>query len=113
MIPCRLWNPTTGKEIAVLGGHKGGAFNAAFSADGRTLLVGTGNGKVKLWSLATFRDMGVVGVEPVAVFFTGFVPGQPTLATVSFDAARTNCSLSLLHAAPVRSAAVASASVQK
>ena len=35
---CRLWNPTTGQEIAALGGHKGGAFNAAFSADGRTLL---------------------------------------------------------------------------
>ena len=104
---CRLWNPTTGQEIAALGGHKGGAFNAAFSADGRTLLVGTGDGRVKLWNLATFRDMGTMGVEPVAVFFTGFVPGQPTLATVSFDAARTNCSLCLIRAAPVRSGPLA------
>ena len=110
---CRLWDPASGKEIAVLGGHKGGAFCAAFSEDGRTLLVGTGDSKVKLWNLATFRDMGTIGAEPESVFFAGFVPAQPTLATVSFDGERTNCSLCLLGAAPVHSAAVASSSLHE
>jgi hypothetical protein len=65
---------------------------------------------VKLWNLATFRDMGTIGVEPVSVFFTGFVPASRTLATVSFDGSQGNCSLCLLGAAPVRSAAVGSSS---
>jgi len=110
---CRLWNPATGRQITVLGGHKGGAFHAAFSPDGRTLVVGTGDNKVKLWNLAAFRDMGTIDVEPVSVFYVGFVPGQPALATVSFDLARTNCSLRLLRASPARSTAIQAASLGK
>jgi WD40 repeat protein len=109
---CRLWNPATGRQITVLGGHKGGAFHAAFSQDGRTLVVGTGDNKVKLWNVATFRDMGSINVEPVSVFYAGFVPGQPALATVSFDFARTNCSLRLLRASPAESLPVQGASPQ-
>jgi len=104
---CRLWNPTTGKMAAKLEGHKGGAYYPAFSADGRTLIVGTGDARVKLWNLATFRDMGTIDTEPVSVFFAGFVPGQPILATVSMDSARTNCSLCLIRAESVRSGALA------
>lgn len=108
---CRLWNPATGQQIAALGGHKGGAFHAAFSTDGRTLVVGTGDNKVKLWNVATFRDMGTIEVEPVAVFYVGFVPGKPALATVSFDATRTHCSLRLLRASPARPAPARDASL--
>ena len=97
---CRVWDPETGDSIKVLTGHKGGAYPAAFSGDGRTLVVGTGNQRVKLWNLSTFRDLGTVEVEPGAVFYAGFVPQQSTLATVSFDFARTNCSLRLLRALP-------------
>ncbi|PYK99813.1 MAG: hypothetical protein DME19_07325 [Verrucomicrobia bacterium] len=110
---CRLWNPATGRQITVLGGHKGGAFHAAFSPDGRTLVVGTGDNKVKLWNLATFRDMGTIEVEPVSVFYVGFVPRQPALATVSFDYARTNCSLRLLRASPARSDTVHAVSLRR
>jgi len=100
---CRLWDPATGKQIAALSGHTGGAFHGAFSPDGRTLVVGTGDNRVKLWNVATFRDMGTIDVEPVAVFYVGFVTGQSTLAAVSFDSARTNCSLRLLRALPAKS----------
>ncbi|HKS36240.1 MAG TPA: WD40 repeat domain-containing serine/threonine-protein kinase, partial [Verrucomicrobiae bacterium] len=107
---CRLWDPTSGKQIAVLSGHKGGAFHAAFSAEGRTLVVATGDNRVKLWNVATFRDMGTIEVEPMAVFYVGFVPGKAAVATVSFDATRTNCSLRLLRASPARSAPARAAS---
>jgi WD40 repeat protein len=108
---CRLWETATGNQIIALAGHKGGAFHAAFSPDGRTLVVGTGDKKVKLWNVATFRDMGTIEVEPVSVFHVGFVPGQAALATVSFDFARTNCSLRLLRALPARSAPIHAASL--
>src|SRR5262249_27269864 len=110
---CRLWNPTSNKEITTLGGHKGGAFSAAFSADGRTLLVGTGDRRVRMWNLATFRDLGAIEVEPVSVFFTGFIPKQSSIATVSFDGAHASCSLCLLGTAPARSAMAASSSSPK
>jgi WD40 repeat protein len=97
---CRLWDPGTGRAIKMLTGHKGGAYRAAFSEDGRTLAVGTGDSKIRLWNIPTFRDLGTLDVEPVAVFFTGFVPHQSTLATVSFDFGKTNCSLRLLRVSP-------------
>jgi WD40 repeat protein len=97
---CRLWDPVTHQQLAVLAGHKGGAYHAAFSTDGRTLAVGTGDNRVKFWNVAVLRDMGTIEVEPMSVFYVGFVPGQATLAAVSFDSAQTNCSLRLLRAWP-------------
>ena len=110
---CRLRDPATGRQITVLSGHKGGAFHTAFSPDGRTLVVGTGDNKVKLWNLAAFRDMGTIDVEPVSVFYVGFVPRQPAVATVSFALARTNCSLRLLRASPARSTPIQVATLGK
>jgi WD40 repeat protein len=110
---CRLWDPVTCQPLAVLAGHKGGAYRAAFSIDGRTLAVGTGDNRVKLWNVATFRDMGTIEVEPMSVFCVGFVPGQRTLAAVSFDSAQTNCSLRLLRALPARLSPVQTATMSQ
>jgi RNA polymerase sigma factor (sigma-70 family) len=46
-----LWNVHTGKRVQVLSGHEGGAFSAAFSADGTTLMAGGWEGGVGLWHL--------------------------------------------------------------
>ena len=46
----RLWDVTTGKELAVLRGHTDGVRSVAFSPDGRTLACGDRDGAVKLWS---------------------------------------------------------------
>jgi WD40 repeat protein len=62
-----LNDKTTGKQVDLSEYH---IVTVAFSADSRTLFVGTGYGMVKLWNLATLRDMGTIEVEPGSVFFT-------------------------------------------
>ncbi len=53
----RLWDASSGHQIAVLTGHKEGLFDCAFSSDGRTLATASGDRTVKLWHVHTQRDM--------------------------------------------------------
>jgi hypothetical protein len=38
-------------------------------------------------------DFGVIETEPLIVLYAGFAPDGHTLATVSFDGPKDNCSL--------------------
>ncbi len=51
----RVWDATTGKEVAVLQGHQGGVTAVAFSPDGGRLATASGDGTARLWQ-ATFGD---------------------------------------------------------
>lgn len=46
-----LWDLTSGKKIATLGGHSGAVESVAFSPDGRRLASGSGDRTIKLWSV--------------------------------------------------------------
>ena len=57
----KLWDVTTGKELATLQEHTGGVSSVAYSPDGKTLASGGGvygkPGEIKLWDVsATNKD---------------------------------------------------------
>jgi WD40 repeat protein len=96
---CRLWDMATFEPLAVLGSHRGGAYSVSFGLHGQTLAVGVGDHRVKLWNVPTFRELGTIDTEPVAVFSAGFSPDFRSLAAVSFDGGKGQCSLRLLRIA--------------
>ncbi len=51
--PIEIFEIKTGRHIADLPGHAGGANRVAFSADGKTLASGGMNGDIKLWDVAS------------------------------------------------------------
>jgi WD40 repeat protein len=49
----RLWDPASGRELRMFGGHREGVRAVAISPDGRWLATGSLDGGTRLWSLAT------------------------------------------------------------
>jgi WD40 repeat protein len=67
----RLWDPTTGKELRRLVGHKGVIRRLAFSADSKVLMsvcddeARAWNCTVKLWDPATGKERDVPGLKRI------------------------------------------------
>jgi WD40 repeat protein len=75
----RLWEATTGKELAKLGQHRKQVRCLAFSPDGKRLASGSADETVKLWDVATRKlraSLPGTGGGTVA-----FSPDNKTLAT--------------------------------
>src|SRR5207247_7522000 len=51
----RLWNPTTGKSIRKLSGHKGAVNGLSFSPDSRKLVSGSADKTIRVWDVAKGR----------------------------------------------------------
>ncbi|HEX3147337.1 MAG TPA: hypothetical protein VHR66_04595 [Gemmataceae bacterium] len=51
----RLWDPKTGKELAVLKGHSRWVYTVAFSPDGKTLASGQQDGVILLWDVPAIK----------------------------------------------------------
>jgi WD40 repeat protein len=47
-----LWDSATGKRIAIMRGHTGWIYSAAFSADGRRVLTSSRDGTTKIYTAA-------------------------------------------------------------
>ncbi|MEV4179463.1 caspase family protein [Nonomuraea sp. NPDC049709] len=50
--PIRLWDPSTGKLLATLAGHRNGIQSMGFSQDGKVLVTGAAGGVTKVWDVA-------------------------------------------------------------
>jgi WD40 repeat protein len=93
----KVWNVSTGKEVATLGNHAAGAWCVAFAGDGKTLASGTGDcherllGEVKLWGVNTDRDPPTFTertsfpAHQGGVLAVAFQPGGKLLATGGWD----------------------------
>jgi WD40 repeat protein len=82
----RLWDVRAGEGIPALGGYAAPATALAFSADGRLLASGSGDGKVRLWEAASRRIRARLGEHRfAAVSCVAFAPGGRVLASAGLD----------------------------
>ena len=74
-------DPRNGRRLGVLAGHLQPVVNMAVSPDGRTLATTSGDKTIRLWSLESYRELGVLDREGTA-WYLAFSPDGTTLATL-------------------------------
>jgi eukaryotic-like serine/threonine-protein kinase len=79
-IDAALWDAASGQEIAPLKAHKEGVFWVAFSPSGKPLATASDDRTVKLWNIATRREVATIPHEK-PVLYAGFTPDGRTLVT--------------------------------
>jgi WD40 repeat protein len=85
--PVRLWDPTTGKELRVLGREGDGGNFFAFSPDGKVMVSGRDDGTV-LWDVATGKEIRQFGDNRGLQYAGAFSPDGKTLALSDDQAVR-------------------------
>jgi WD40 repeat protein len=92
-----LWEVATGRQIATLAGHTpftgrssltdhpSGIQSVAFSPDGHILATGGGDYTVRLWEVATGRQIATLAGHTTGVLSVAFSPDGHTLATGGDD----------------------------
>jgi WD40 repeat protein/serine/threonine protein kinase len=81
----RLWDATTGEEVAVLEGHSRPVTSVAFSPDGETLASASADQTVILWNILTRQIITLLTGHRQAVFSVAFSPDGKLLASGSDD----------------------------
>ncbi len=68
----RIWDPASGRELAVLRPHGGWVASVAFAPSGDRLITSASDGRVRIWNLATgklLRNIAGFGKGPVPLAF--------------------------------------------
>ncbi len=78
--------PTQPNTFCTLEGHFGVVFSVAFSPDGRLLASGSDDETIKLWEVATGREVRTLEGHFGVVFSVAFSPDGRLLASGSWDA---------------------------
>ena len=71
----KLWDITTGKELATLKGHTDTVSSVAFDLYGKTLATGSGDRTVKLWDITTGKELATLKGHTDVVSSVAF-PGR-------------------------------------
>jgi WD40 repeat protein len=69
-----VWEADTGRGLCAPIAHRGGVFALANSAGGCRVLTGSGDGKLKLWGPATWREFRSFDADPNFVRNSAFGP---------------------------------------
>jgi pSer/pThr/pTyr-binding forkhead associated (FHA) protein len=72
-----LWDPIVEDNVRILGGHSETIKAVSFSPDGRLLASGSEDRIVKLWHLATGREIQTIAAHDMAVTALAFSPIPP------------------------------------
>jgi WD40 repeat protein len=81
----KIWNITTGEEIATLKGHFRKVNAVAMSPDGKTLVSGSDDNTIKVWNLKTRQALKTLRGHSDAVHALAISPDGKTLVSGSDD----------------------------
>jgi len=81
----RLWDAASGRELAVLRGHKHSVNSVAFSPDGRRVLSGSADGTARLWDADSGRELAVLRGQESPVTSVAFSPDGCRVLSGSYD----------------------------
>ncbi|MGD9367258.1 MAG: TIR domain-containing protein [Desulfobacteraceae bacterium] len=108
----RVWDATTGSQMAVLKGHSKALPSATFSPDGTRIVTASWDATARVWDTTTGSQMAVLKGHSKALPSARFSPDGTRIATASWDAtarvwdAITGSQICVLnHTAPVQSVA--------
>ena len=91
----KLWDPASGRELRTLSEstvyvpqqlyERTGNYSVAFSPDGRTLAAGSGDHSIKIWDIASGREVTKLTGHAGIVNSVAFSPDGRMLASASLD----------------------------
>lgn len=84
--PIYLFDPETGKETARLDGHpSGGVRRVEFTPDGKTLVSSGFDGQVRVWDLATRKELHALKADAGTVYGIAISPDGKLIASAGRD----------------------------
>ncbi len=81
----RLFNTTTGTQVAAFSGHQATIFSVAFSPDGKRVASASWDGTARVWDVATGKLAYPPLPGPIDLRSVAFSPDGRRLVTASFD----------------------------
>ncbi|MFZ0746120.1 MAG: caspase family protein [Terracidiphilus sp.] len=85
--PIEIFELKTGRRVADLPAHAGGAYCVAFSSDGKTLASGGANGEIKLWDVAGQKLIRTLAGDTSAAIALAFSPDGSILISSTTEGA--------------------------
>jgi WD40 repeat protein/predicted amidohydrolase len=81
----RLWDASTGRELARLEGHDDSVLDVAWAPDGRRLASASDDNTVRLWDASTGRELALLEGHENSVQAVAWAPDGRRLASASDD----------------------------
>ncbi len=81
----RVWDSTSGIEIATLEGHEGPVNSASFSPDARRVVTASSDGTARVWDARSGREIATLSGHQKWVTNAGFSPDGTHLVTNAQD----------------------------